>query len=141
MSTIWLKTRIKLRSPRPPSAGASAERAMDVATQNAMKADLANKDFGNEDPVYCIGNNAYVPRLVQADIPWHRPPVSQVKMSTKKGGGGLRSLGAEVYAPSGMELRPEDLATTSASRRPREEPLGSLVRGGAASSGAGVGGR
>mmetsp|Transcript_91649 Transcript_91649/g.230313 ORF Transcript_91649/g.230313 Transcript_91649/m.230313 type:complete len:94 (-) Transcript_91649:49-330(-) len=89
---------------------------MDVSTQAAMKVDLANKDFGGEDPVYCIGNSAYVPRLVQANIPWTRPPVTQAKFSTKKdGGSSLRSLGSEVYQPSGLALR-------------AEEPLEGLVR-------------
>lgn len=60
-----------------------------------------------EDEVYWIGNHAYVPRLVTANIPLHRMPVS--RYSTKKPHS-LRSLGDDVYAPSGLALRSEHLA-------------------------------
>mmetsp|Transcript_23771 Transcript_23771/g.68476 ORF Transcript_23771/g.68476 Transcript_23771/m.68476 type:complete len:111 (-) Transcript_23771:108-440(-) len=101
---------------------------MDIATQTAMKVELANRDFGGEDTVYCIGSQAYVPRLVQANVPWNRAPMTQMRFGTKKEGrSSLQTLGAEVYRPSGMELRVEDIAGSVATRA-KQEPLSSLVK-------------
>mmetsp|Transcript_98157 Transcript_98157/g.219956 ORF Transcript_98157/g.219956 Transcript_98157/m.219956 type:complete len:125 (-) Transcript_98157:97-471(-) len=64
----------------------------------------------DEGVVLYMGAHAYVPRLVQANVPWQRPAMPNLKYSTKRDtGGSLRTLGSETYAPSGIPLQPEQL--------------------------------
>eukprot|EP00913_Durusdinium_trenchii_P002439 g2253.t1 len=68
-------------------------------------------EINGEEGVY-VGSQGYVPRLVQVDVPWQRPPSSggvkrlSQKPPTKSL---LKTLGDECYAPSGVMLRPDDL--------------------------------
>eukprot|EP00933_Yihiella_yeosuensis_P056102 TRINITY_DN55114_c0_g1_i1.p1 TRINITY_DN55114_c0_g1~~TRINITY_DN55114_c0_g1_i1.p1 ORF type:complete len:137 (+),score=21.23 TRINITY_DN55114_c0_g1_i1:78-488(+) len=76
---------------------------------------------GEEHMVY-VGNQAYVPRLVQADLPIQRRPVPGMRRLSERArnGGSLRTLGGDIYCPSGMTLRPDDLVDP----RPRKLPSG-----------------
>eukprot|EP00930_Biecheleria_cincta_P062490 TRINITY_DN4795_c0_g1_i1.p1 TRINITY_DN4795_c0_g1~~TRINITY_DN4795_c0_g1_i1.p1 ORF type:complete len:147 (-),score=12.63 TRINITY_DN4795_c0_g1_i1:303-743(-) len=78
--------------------------------------------INGEDGLY-VGTQGYVPRLVQVDLPWHRPPASAgAKRLSQKAPtrGSLRTLGADLYAPSGITLRPDDLVD----KRNKQLPVG-----------------
>eukprot|EP00931_Biecheleriopsis_adriatica_P083331 TRINITY_DN56913_c0_g1_i1.p1 TRINITY_DN56913_c0_g1~~TRINITY_DN56913_c0_g1_i1.p1 ORF type:complete len:168 (-),score=27.13 TRINITY_DN56913_c0_g1_i1:21-488(-) len=84
--------------------------------------------INGEDGVY-VGSQGYVPRLVQVDLPWQRPPSSGgVKRLSQKAPtkGSLRTLGADCYAPSGIALRPDDLIDQRGKMMPgsKSVPLG-----------------
>mmetsp|Transcript_92152 Transcript_92152/g.214156 ORF Transcript_92152/g.214156 Transcript_92152/m.214156 type:complete len:129 (+) Transcript_92152:71-457(+) len=81
----------------------------------------------DEGVVFYMGAHAYVPRLVQANIPWQRPAVPSLKYSTKRdSGGSLKTLGADTYAPSGIPLKPEDLLPGPKPTQTKRITVGSL---------------
>merc|ERR1712151_1327161 len=80
-----------------------------------------------EDVILFTGSQAYVPRLVQANVPWNRPPMPTLKYSTKRDtGGSLRTLGSDTYAPSGVPLRPEELLNTVKPTQKKEFSVATL---------------
>merc|ERR1711879_824804 len=83
-----------------------------------------------EDVVFFMGAQAYVPRLVQANIPWHRPPMPSLKYSTKRDtGASLKTLGSETYAPSGIPLKPEELMASIKPTQKKDIPIGTVGGG------------
>mmetsp|Transcript_59777 Transcript_59777/g.192398 ORF Transcript_59777/g.192398 Transcript_59777/m.192398 type:complete len:126 (+) Transcript_59777:75-452(+) len=81
----------------------------------------------DEGVVFYMGAHAYVPRLVQANVPWQRPAMPSMKYSTKRDtGASLKTLGAETYAPSGVPLKPQDLFMGPKATEKKEIKLGSI---------------
>merc|ERR1712146_269670 len=96
--------------------------------QQAQEAWLDNVDLLGEQEVLFMAGDAYVQRLVQASVPWTRPPVVKAKYSTKGKEALLQSLGAEVYDPSAMKTAPPPEKYTDLKyNRPRNEPLKPLL--------------
>mmetsp|Transcript_39400 Transcript_39400/g.82529 ORF Transcript_39400/g.82529 Transcript_39400/m.82529 type:complete len:115 (+) Transcript_39400:76-420(+) len=100
-----------------------------VAMQQAQEAWLDNVDLLGEQEVLFMAGDAYVQRLVQASVPWTRPPVVKAKYNTKGKEALLQSLGAEVYDPSAMKTTPApEQYTGSKFGRPQQgEPLKPLL--------------
>mmetsp|Transcript_40036 Transcript_40036/g.82002 ORF Transcript_40036/g.82002 Transcript_40036/m.82002 type:complete len:138 (-) Transcript_40036:78-491(-) len=88
-------------------------KGFDGAGLDAVKP-VRKAQINGEDGVY-VGSQGYVPRLVQVDLPWQRPPASGgvQRLSQKAPRKGLlKTLGDDCYAPSGIQLRPDDLVDT-----------------------------
>merc|ERR1712066_9155 len=75
-----------------------------VAMQMAQDAWINSVDLLGEQEVLFMGGDAYVQRLVQASVPWTRPPVMKMKYNTKgKNAIDLRTLSSEIYDPSALK--------------------------------------
>ena len=62
-------------------------RLVEGGAQAACHAALAQYDLEGEEYVMFHGSQAYVPRLVQANVPSQQPPMKGLKYSTKEAGG------------------------------------------------------